>query len=109
MDPEFPWRALKAIVEVAGCAYLGQALVAAFTLTGLYLGMMVDERERAAAGLRQSLRLAAAGETAGAIAHEVNQPLTAIANYASASLRLMQADRLSRDETIVAGSDRSFG
>lgn len=30
MDPEFPWRALKAIVEVAGCAYLGQALVAAF-------------------------------------------------------------------------------
>lgn len=30
MDPEFPWRALKAIVEVAGFAYLGQALVAAF-------------------------------------------------------------------------------
>lgn len=30
MDPEFPWRAVKAIVEVAGCAYLGQALVAAF-------------------------------------------------------------------------------
>jgi len=30
MDPEFPWRALKAVVEVAGCAYLGQALVAAF-------------------------------------------------------------------------------
>jgi hypothetical protein len=30
MDPEFPWRAVKAVVEVAGCAYLGQALVAAF-------------------------------------------------------------------------------
>ena len=30
MDPEFPWRALKAIVEVAGFAYIGQALVAAF-------------------------------------------------------------------------------
>ena len=30
MDPEFPWRAIKAVVEVAGCAYLGQALVAAF-------------------------------------------------------------------------------
>jgi hypothetical protein len=30
MDPEFPWRVLKAIVEVAGCAYIGQALVAAF-------------------------------------------------------------------------------
>jgi hypothetical protein len=30
MDPEFLWRALKAIVEVAGFSYLGQALVAAF-------------------------------------------------------------------------------
>jgi hypothetical protein len=30
MDPEFPWRAIKAIVEVAGCSYLGMALVAAF-------------------------------------------------------------------------------
>ena len=30
MDAEFPWRALKAIVEVAGCAYIGQALLAAF-------------------------------------------------------------------------------
>ena len=30
MDPEFPWRALKAIVEVAGFSYIGQALVAAF-------------------------------------------------------------------------------
>lgn len=30
MDPEFFWRALKTVVEVAGFAYLGQALVAAF-------------------------------------------------------------------------------
>ena len=30
MDPEFPWRAVKAIVEIAGTAYIGQALVAAF-------------------------------------------------------------------------------
>jgi hypothetical protein len=30
MDPDFPWRALKAVVEVAGYAYVGQALVAAF-------------------------------------------------------------------------------
>ena len=33
MDAEFPWRALKAVVEVAGYAYLGQALVAAFAGT----------------------------------------------------------------------------
>ena len=33
MDPEFLFRALKAIVEVAGFAYLGQGLVAVFSGT----------------------------------------------------------------------------
>lgn len=68
-----------------------QALVAALTLTGLYLGVMVDERERAAESLRESLRLAAAGEMAGAIAHEVNQPLTALSNYGQSALVLLGA------------------
>ena len=67
-----------------------QALVAALTLTGLYLGMMVDERERAAASLRESLRLAAAGEMAGAIAHEVMQPLTALGNYGRSALLYLE-------------------
>ncbi len=67
-----------------------QALVAALTLTGLYLGMMVDERERAAASLRQTLRFAAAGETAAAIAHEVGQPLTALSNYGRSALMLIE-------------------
>ena len=66
-----------------------QALVAALTLTGLYLGMMVDERERAAESLRQTLRLAAAGDMAGAIAHELNQPLTALANYGQSALMIV--------------------
>ena len=61
-----------------------QALVAAFTLTGLFLGVMVDERERATETLKGSLRLAAAGEMAGAIAHEINQPLAALRNYCRA-------------------------
>ena len=65
-----------------------QALVAALTLTGLYLGMMVDERQRAAESLRQTLRLAAAGDMAGALAHELNQPLTALANYGQSALML---------------------
>jgi two-component system, LuxR family, sensor kinase FixL len=67
-----------------------QALVAALTLTGLFLGVMVDERERAAEGLRRSLRLAAAGEMAGAIAHEINQPLAALANYGRACQLLLE-------------------
>ena len=70
-----------------------QALVAALTLTALYLGVMTDERQRANEGLRQSLRLATAGEMAGAIAHEVNQPLTALTNYARSVQMLMAAGR----------------
>jgi signal transduction histidine kinase len=65
-----------------------QALVAALTLTGLYLGMMVDERERANESLRETLRLAAAGDMAGAIAHELNQPQTALNNYGQSALML---------------------
>jgi len=74
-----------------------QTLVATLTLTGLFLGMMVDERERAEENLRQSLRLAAAGEMAGAIAHEINQPLTALANYGQSARMLIDrghADQL---------------
>jgi signal transduction histidine kinase len=69
-----------------------QALVAALTLTGLYLGMMVDERARANESLRQTLRLAAAGDMAGAIAHELNQPLTALANYGHSALMLVASN-----------------
>ncbi len=67
-----------------------QALVAALTLTGLSLGVMVDERERATEGLKRSLRLAAAGEMAGAIAHEINQPLAALANYGRACQLMLE-------------------
>jgi signal transduction histidine kinase len=67
-----------------------QALVAALTLTGLFLGVMVDERARAEESLKQSLGLAAAGEMAGAIAHEINQPLAALANYGRACQLLLE-------------------
>ena len=78
-----------------------QALVAALTLTALYLGVMMDERQRANEGLRQSLRLATAGEMAGAIAHEVNQPLTALTNYARSSQMLMHAGRTAELGAII--------
>lgn len=61
-----------------------QALVAAFSLTALFLGVMVDARARAVDRLKVSLRLAAASEMAGAIAHEINQPLGALRNYGRA-------------------------
>jgi signal transduction histidine kinase len=70
-----------------------QALLVALTLTGLFLGVMVDQRQRAEEGLRQTLRLAAAGEMAGAIAHEVNQPLTAVTNYGRSVQMLLERER----------------
>ena len=78
-----------------------QALVAALTLTALYLGVMTDERQRATEGLRQSLRLATAGEMAGAIAHEVNQPLTALTNYARSGQMLIAAGRTTELAAVI--------
>ena len=78
-----------------------QALVAALTLTALYLGVMVDERQRAYEGLKQSLRLAAAGEMAGAIAHEVNQPLTALTNYGRSAQLLIQAGSTAELSAVI--------
>jgi signal transduction histidine kinase len=78
-----------------------QALVAALTLTALYLGVMTDERQRANEGLKQSLRLATAGEMAGAIAHEVNQPLTALTNYARSGQMLIAAGRTAELAAVI--------
>lgn len=92
-------------VDAPGLSVLElQALVAALTLTALYLGVMVEERQRAEQSLRYSLRLAAAGEMAGAIAHEVNQPLTALANYGRAAQMLAEggsADPAKLSEVIA--------
>jgi len=79
-----------------------QALLVALTLTGLFLGVMVDQRQRAESGLRETLRLAAAGEMAGAIAHEVNQPLTAVTNYGRAVQMLLDRDPFEPKQTKAA-------
>lgn len=79
-----------------------QVLMAALTMTGLLLAVTVDERERTMAELRGSLHMAAAGQMAAALAHELSQPLTALAGYAQAArlvvqdTQLTQADRLQR-------------
>lgn len=67
-----------------------QALLIALAITGLFLGVIAEEHQRAVVELRGSLKLAAAGEMAAALAHELNQPLTALVTYAKAS-RLLAA------------------
>lgn len=75
-----------------------QMLALAMALIGFFVGSVVDEQRRASEELKQTLRLAAAGEMAGAIAHELNQPLTALAAYGAACETLLargeQGERL---------------
>lgn len=69
-----------------------QMLVLTLILAGFLIGVAVDVARRASSELRLSLRLAAAGEMAGALAHELNQPLTALSAYGSACARLVERD-----------------
>ncbi len=67
-----------------------QILSLVMALIGFFIGSVVDEQRRTSDELKQTLRLAAAGEMAGALAHELNQPLTALAAYASACETLLE-------------------
>jgi PAS domain S-box-containing protein len=69
----------------------------------------VTDRRRAEEQARQHLqslahvsRVSSMGEMASAIAHEINQPLTAIANYAYACIRLLRGGRASGEEALEA-------
>lgn len=66
-----------------------QALMVILAATGLAIGVLVSEQQRTQNQLRvhqealdRTSRLATMGEFAAAVAHEINQPLTAIGNYA---------------------------
>lgn len=84
-----------------------QVLMAAMTMTGLILGVAVDERERAAAELKGSLRLAAAGQMAAALAHELSQPLTALNSYAQSSRLIVASRDIPDAERLVRLADVS--
>jgi signal transduction histidine kinase len=81
-----------------------QFLMLTLAVTGLFLGMATSELRAQQAGLRRSLRLAAAGEMASALAHELNQPLSAIGTYLRSCAILLRepaANRSRIDETIA--------
>ena len=65
-----------------------QILMLVLSLTGLAIGIVVSEQRRTETNLRlhqdalaRVARLGGMGEFAAALAHEINQPLTAIGNY----------------------------
>ena len=75
-----------------------QLLLMALAITGLLLGVAIDEQQRATQDFRESLKLAAAGEMAAAITHEINQPLTALSSYATAGQLMAAAPALDRSQ-----------
>lgn len=77
-----------------------QMLGAVLALVGFFIGVVVDEQRLAVEKLKQTLHLAAAGEMAAALAHELNQPMTALAAYGDACHHL-----LARGETGEALRD----
>lgn len=71
-----------------------QVLMAALSITALFVGAVVTERETVATRLRdqqaalfRAMRVRSAGETAVAIAHELNQPLAALSTYSELTRR----------------------
>ena len=75
-----------------------QLLMLAVAVTGLILGAAVDERQRAELRLRehgaelaQAARLTTTGELAASLAHELNQPLTALIGFARACQTILRS------------------
>lgn len=66
-----------------------QMLGAVLALAGFFVGVVVDEQRLAVEKLKQTLHMAAAGEMAAALAHELNQPMTALAAYGDACEQLL--------------------
>ncbi|MBU3672472.1 MAG: hypothetical protein FGM43_07950 [Sinobacteraceae bacterium] len=95
---------VQRLPEVAPLVDL-QYLMSTLVLTGLALGAVVSERGEAAklalqremqisereARLARASRAATAGELASALAHELNQPMTALVGYLRASEIMMTA------------------
>lgn len=108
-------------------AFEYQMLTLALALTAMYIGLMSSERERAAQrlatrerelreqreALAQTQRTAATAELSAALAHDLNQPLSAIGTYARAARLIAERDDADRAtlfrtlEQIAAESARA--
>jgi two-component system, LuxR family, sensor kinase FixL len=92
-----------------------QALLVVLAITGLAVGALVNEQQRIQRQLRlnqqaldRALRLSTMGEFAAALAHEINQPLTAIANYARVASTARDATVASQaTEKMIAQVERA--
>jgi len=89
-----------------------QALMVVLAATGLAIGVVVNEQRRAQQQLRlqqealnRASRLGTMGEFAAALAHEINQPLTAVANYVRLAKRAVEAAPPDTASSAAAAAD----
>ena len=89
-----------------------QALMMVVAITGLAIGVVVSEQRRTEQQLRlhqdalyKAARLRTMGEFAGLVAHEINQPLTAIANYCRLAKHAAEQDPPKREEAVSASAE----
>ena len=104
---------MQRLAEVAPLVDL-QFLMSTLLVTGLALGAVVTERENSArlalqrekqlrdseANLARASRAATTGELASTLAHELNQPMTALVSYLRAS-EIMMADGSRNDARLA--------
>ena len=90
-----------------------QARMLVLAVTGLVAGVLVTERRLAEAQLRmnqhalaQLSRLGSMGELAVAIAHEINQPLSAAGTYTNIVAESLQDETL-KDQSISEMADKA--
>lgn len=90
---------------------LFQALVLVLAASGIIFGLAVDQSKAATLQLRvreeelsASLRMAATGELAGTLAHELGHPLGAISNYASALNHVLRKIAPDNSEAAAIGA-----
>ncbi|MBZ0095554.1 MAG: MASE1 domain-containing protein [Sulfuricella sp.] len=86
-----------------------QLLMLALAITGLFLGMAVSSRRLLEDRLREqqveldrALRFAAAGEMTSALAHELNQPLSALTSYLHSCQLLLTQPEI--QHTLLTGT-----
>ena len=100
-------RARISLVPFRPVSEAGEPIVIAVVTDVSANNLVEAEMQRQLSEMAHVARLATMGELAAKLAHELNQPLTAINSYTRASLRMMRSGKWESSELIDALEDAS--